>query len=201
MVARFLLYVGFLATIALVMAQSPQDCTAPPPPVSPKLCCPFMDQGPVYNESIYFDCWDRYAEFPLVPIAGGGIAGGPAGCAAECFFSKLGLLMHNQHYTLVDFYALDSHVKDFVDGERYEFIRQAMRYCVNESNVRAPIFAEIQRRPAVIDGLDNCNPIAGFAMSCMHFYAIRNCPDWTPDATEGCDELLDFYTQCPFNPY
>ncbi|KAL1402685.1 hypothetical protein pipiens_005984 [Culex pipiens pipiens] len=148
MVGRFLLYVGFLATIAL--AQSPQDCSAPPPPVSPKLCCPFMDQG----------------AFPLVPTPAVGTPWRVAGCAAECLFSKLGLLLHNQHYTLVDFYALDSH-GDFADGERYSHpgIAAVLRQRVQ----RGADFAEIQRRPAVIDGLDNRNPIAGFAMSCMHF--------------------------------
>uniref|UniRef100_A0A1Q3FTZ4 Putative odorant binding protein 50e n=2 Tax=Culex tarsalis TaxID=7177 RepID=A0A1Q3FTZ4_CULTA len=201
MIGRIVVSVGFLATLGLVMAQALQDCTAPPPPVSPKLCCPFMDQGSVFNETIYETCWGRYAEFPMVPIPGGGLSGGPAGCAAECFFSALDFLIPRPQYTLVDFYAMDRHVKGIAAEDRYGFVREAMQYCVNEANVRAPIFAEIQRRPAVVEGLDNCNPISGFTFSCMHVYAIRNCPNWTPDATEGCDELLDFYNQCPFNPY
>ncbi|XP_065093809.1 uncharacterized protein LOC135714389 [Ochlerotatus camptorhynchus] len=186
------------------MIQAQRDCLAPPPPASPKICCPWMDGGTTYNDTIYIECWGRFAQFPMVPIPGGGLAGGSAGCVSECLFNYLDVFDHNSSDDgkLINFYALNEHVKEISDPDRYPLMYLAMRYCIGEANRRATVFSEIQQRdPPVVPGLDNCNPISGFTMSCMNAYTIRFCPDWTPNEEEGCDDLLDFYTQCPLNPY
>ncbi|XP_058837020.1 uncharacterized protein LOC131693315 [Topomyia yanbarensis] len=193
---------GFVTIIiALVAVKAQWNCAGPPPSASPKICCPWMDGGTTYNDTIYVMCWERYSIYPLIPVPGGGYAGGPAGCAAECLFNYLGVLDINHRGTLINKPALVRHVQEISDPERYPFMYESLNYCVDEANRRYQIFGEIQQRDPVISGLDNCNPISGFAMSCMHAYSIRFCPDWTPNDEEGCDDLLDFYNQCPLNPY
>lgn len=135
-----------------------------------------MDAGTTYNDTIYIECWERFAQFPMVPIPGGGVAGGPAGCVSECLFNYLDVFDHNSNddVKLINFYALNEHVVEISAPERYPLMYLAMRYCIGEANRRATVFSEIQQRdPPVVPGLDNCNPISGFAMSCMHAYAIR----------------------------
>ncbi|XP_055602220.1 uncharacterized protein LOC129751009 [Uranotaenia lowii] len=196
---------AFLAVCLLLIASAAAqfDCNSAPPGGSPKICCPWMDGASVHNGTAYLVCWEKYAHFPVNLIPGGGIAGGPAGCAAECFFDSVDALDRNQRVTRVDLNAMKAHVRKFTHPDELPVMDEALEYCVSEANARAEIFYAIQRGPQVVPGLENCSPISGFTFSCLHVYAMRTCPfgEWNPEGLEICDETRDFYNACPLNPY